>query len=71
MKVKYMSAFAFYLTIGLTSMLAQGDLNDILFPTEPGDEIEAPIDDFIPMFILLFAGIVVGIKYISKRKKLS
>lgn len=71
MKVKYMSAFTFYLTIGLTSMLAQGDLNDILFPTEPGDEIEAPIDDFFPMFILVFVGIVVGIKFISKHKKFS
>ncbi len=71
MKVKYMSAFAFYLAIGLTSMLAQGDLESIIFPTDPSDEIEAPIDELFPMLVLIVVGTVVGIKYIHKHRKIS
>ena len=69
MKFKYFSVLALYLSICMTSMCAQGGLDDILFPPEAGDEIEAPIDDFFPMIILLFVGVVVGVKYIRNYER--
>jgi hypothetical protein len=65
MKLKYMSTIAVYLTIGLVSLYAQGGLEAIDFTDEAGDE--APIDDILPMLVLLVAGAVVGAKYLKRK----
>lgn len=65
MKLKFIIILSIYLSLSLTSMYTQ----TLDFPTEAGDEIEAPIDGELPIGILVFVGTVLGIKLAIKKAK--